>query len=180
MDPPSHIIVACSKKRDFVTIVPAHAIVLSAYCANLPPLPVSRPSTPTKPGETITIPVFVFHLPNPTLFPLLLAYLYTKRADLLRNILLPAHATSSTVPGLIQTHATSMSLKELFTAASKVKALWDNTCVLGIFDDPLFQVLEFAWDILVRALERKAMQSGPSRSVSTSSTQAEDASTVLE
>jgi hypothetical protein len=165
IDPPSHIIAACSKRRDYVALFPVHAIVFSAYCANVPALPVSRPTTPVKPGEAITVPVFAFDLPAPIFFPTLLTYLYTKRIDLLRNELLPTHGASSTAE-LMQAYV-SMSRKELILAASKVKLLWANTCVLGIYDEPLFQVMEFAWDILVRAMEAKGKQSGPNRSVDT-------------
>lgn len=156
VEPPSHIIAAHFNPGTRVTLYPVHAIILATYCANIPVLPVSKPPTPATAGESVTIPVVTLRMPNPAMFPTLVAYLYTKRSETLLKELLPAESTCAK-PELIRAHATSMTVEALMNCARKVWGLWTNASTLCVCDDKLFRSLEMAWEVLLEAL---AMKSG--------------------
>lgn len=74
-----------------VPLYPAHALVLAAHCTLLPPLPRSRPSNR---AASLTLPVVPLTVPSAETFPLMHAYLHTKRPDTLLAALLPVLASS--------------------------------------------------------------------------------------
>ncbi|CAL1709713.1 unnamed protein product [Somion occarium] len=87
-----------------VPLYPAHALVLAAHCTLLPPLPRSRPSNR---ATSVTLPVVPLTVPSAETFPLLHAYLHTKRPDNLLAALLPSLAAS--FPSATSNRASSSS-----------------------------------------------------------------------
>jgi hypothetical protein len=136
--PPTHMIAVYAStsnpsavaSKTKVTLFPAHEIVLSSHCANLPKLPQS--SCPS------TLPVVPLALPSPPLYPHLQNYLYTKNIAALENFLLPAsHAM----------HTTGLMRRLL-----AVHGLWGNACALGVTDEPFYAAIERIWASLHQSL----------------------------
>ncbi|KAF8637887.1 hypothetical protein AX17_002510 [Amanita inopinata Kibby_2008] len=138
--PPTHMLaVVCppSAGKTKVTLYPAHQLVFSANCANLPALP--SPSVPSSSATSLRLPVVTFRLPVPAAFPLLYSYLYTKRSDVLLASLAPECEND---------------LASVVRAAAIIQGLWQDTCVLGVVDPVLFDTIDLAWGRVVTALER--------------------------
>ncbi|KAJ7628662.1 hypothetical protein FB45DRAFT_749135 [Roridomyces roridus] len=147
-----------------VTLIPVHAVVLTIYCARLPPLiptPASQERTPT-----YKVPVQPLCLPSPTTFPLLSSFLYTKRSSHLLKSLLPTPpppTLTSTEGGPSESRTQHLSafaatLASTYTAQALLRhihtthGLWQNACVLGVHDDGLWEVLELVWEVLLTAM----------------------------
>jgi hypothetical protein len=167
-DMPSHVLgvyanhTAPGTSRQ-VTLYPTHNIVLSAHCANLPPIPAPSQPTPTVAPATLTVPVLPLCIPSPQTFPALQTYLYTKRIDALLAFLLPTmpptlpadagHAQTSALQRefpaqLARTH----SVAKLLSHAMRVNGLWRNACALGVHDDGLWTAITLGWEVLLDAL----------------------------
>ncbi|KAH9947849.1 hypothetical protein B0H21DRAFT_736614 [Amylocystis lapponica] len=73
-----------------IPLYPTHALVLAAHCTLLPPLPRSRPSNHT---TAVSLPIVPLTVPSAEVFPLLHAYLHTRRPDTLLASLLPSLAS---------------------------------------------------------------------------------------
>ena len=166
-----------------VPLFPTHALVLAAHCTLLPPLPRSRPSNKT---ATVNLPIVPLSVPSAETFPLLHAYLHTKRPDTLLGSLLPSlassfpaasSASSSSSRAIYVSQFTSEHLHRLAQAlasmaysqagphgalpglmahAKVINGLWRNVCALGVFDAELWGVLDLAWEIILAALTRVA------------------------
>ncbi|KAM6503518.1 hypothetical protein JOM56_000461 [Amanita muscaria] len=143
-NPPTHMLAvyasSSSNGKTKVTLFPSHQLVFSAHCANLPALPPSSPSSPSSSPSSDTqrrLPVVPFRLPVPATFPLLYSYLYTKRADVLLESLEPEHG----------------DMASLTRTAALIQGLWQNTCVLGVVDNVLYDTLDHAWGKVMSALE---------------------------
>ncbi|KIL56763.1 hypothetical protein M378DRAFT_133698 [Amanita muscaria Koide BX008] len=146
-NPPTHMLAvyasSSSNGKTKVTLFPSHQLVFSAHCANLPALPPSSPSSPSSSPSSDTqhtqrrLLVVPFRLPVPATFPLLYSYLYTKRADVLLESLEPEHG----------------DMASLTRTAALIQGLWQNTCVLGVVDNVLYDTLDHAWGKVMSALE---------------------------
>ncbi|KAH9851067.1 hypothetical protein C2E23DRAFT_860801 [Lenzites betulinus] len=75
-----------------IPLYPASAIVLSAHCSLLPPLPQGLPASGRR--AALTLPVIPLTIPSPETFALLHAYLHTMRPDTLLAALLPSLASA--------------------------------------------------------------------------------------
>jgi hypothetical protein len=125
--------------RTKVTLFPSHQLVFSAHCANLPAL--QAPSQPSSSDTERCLLVVPFHLPVPAALPLLYSYLYTIRADVLLGALEPEHEND---------------IASLTRAAALIQALSQNTCVLGVVDNVLYDTLDFAWGRVVTVLKTRS------------------------
>ncbi|KAF8523789.1 hypothetical protein BU17DRAFT_16394, partial [Hysterangium stoloniferum] len=168
--PPTHLLavyaradasIATSKvtPRRKVTLFPTHAIVLAAHCAHLPTLrPSKLPQIFRSPERTedtnITLPIVPLCIPSPSMFPVLQAYLYTKRADHLLGALVPnpAHGPVASASELIRQLAETQPIYTLMRAALRTHELWANAAALGVFDERLWLTISFAWHVLLGAL----------------------------
>ena len=140
-NPPTHMIAVYSSSaaagKTKVTLFPAHQLVFSIHCANLPALP--SPSQLPISERSRRIPVVPFRLPVPAAFPLLYSYLYTKRADVLLASLTPEH---------------EQDMASLTRLAALIQGLWQDTCVLGVVDSVLYNTLDDAWCRIMSLLEK--------------------------
>jgi len=176
-------------ERRKVTLYPAHSLIFAAYCSKLPPFPpagVPSPSQPSAPPE-LNVPVRPLCLPSPHTYPQLSCFLYTKRADILLQSLMPCLPPASLAQR--QEKETSPQSSQLVEFAAKlagtyttqallqhtmtVHGLWQNVCALGIFDDGLWETVDLAWQILLTAIaigtgNPQAMISHPAISSSSS------------
>ncbi|CAK5274446.1 unnamed protein product [Mycena citricolor] len=149
-----------------VVLLPAHTNVLALYCSRIPTLPPTPPvpahvvdsESGTLDPSRVRVPVQPLRLPSPSTFPQLLSFLYTKRADNLSKALLPPGPMSATVNAASSTRAQATLLAQTYTSqallkhAMDVHGLWSNATVLGIDDDPLWEVIENTWEILMWSL----------------------------
>ncbi|KAF8523776.1 hypothetical protein BU17DRAFT_43567 [Hysterangium stoloniferum] len=155
---PTHIIATYSQpnalQKQRISIHPVHALVLATNCANLPPLPYSKPDTPKYPGGTISLPVIPLAIHNPATFPILLEYLYTQRTDsLLRSLLPLSPCQSIPKPEDLAKHlGATCSSMTLRTHLQRIHGFWTNVAALGVFDEKLWRTMEAAWEVLHGAL----------------------------
>jgi hypothetical protein len=118
-----------------VALYPVHDLVLAATCTRLPSLrPRLRSDTST------AVPVQSLRLPSPSAFPLLLAYLYTRRADALLAGLLARRDGRVDVRG----------------AAARTHGVWQDAAALGVADEQLWDTLDLAWTAVSAGAARKA------------------------
>ena len=143
---------ALHKQR--LALHPSHALILAANCANLPPLPYSRPAPSSFPGSVVTLPVVPLCIPSPDTFPILLDYLYTRRGSRLLGSLLPLspRAEIQSPVQLSRELAEMVMVPTLRTHLHQVHGLWSNVTALGVFDEDLWRSIELAWDVLHKAL----------------------------
>ncbi|KAF8577824.1 hypothetical protein K439DRAFT_1363803 [Ramaria rubella] len=153
-DAPTHLFAVYSKSASQVALHPAHALVLAAHCSHLPPLPHSKPTQPESAGSILILPVVPLCLPNPSTFPILLHYLYTKRGDLLLASLLPMapRDANQSIEQLAQSFAATFTVQALLSHAARVHGLWSNVAALGVFDEKLWRGIEMVWEVILGAL----------------------------
>lgn len=153
-DAPTHLFAVYSRPASRVVIHPAHALILAVHCTHLPPLPHSKPVTPTFAGGALTLPVIPLCLHNQATFPILMHYLYTKRRDCLLASLLPMppHDVSQSLDQLSRSMAATFPAPTLLSHARKVHDLWCNIMALGVFDERLWRAIEMAWEVILGAL----------------------------
>ncbi|KAJ6481821.1 hypothetical protein C8R45DRAFT_1215633 [Mycena sanguinolenta] len=118
-----------------VGLFPVHDLVLRVHCANLPRLPLSKPSTSS---SHATVPVVPLRLPSPETFPLLHAYLYTRDTSSLLASLRPS---------------CDADMVQLAMHASRIHGLWRNACALGVVDEQLYDVIETSWYSTLGAMQ---------------------------
>jgi len=159
-DMPTHMFAVYGRQvnqpRTRVIMYATHSIVWAANCAMLPALPPSRPAVPAA-GERITIPVVPLRLPDPTSFPTLSSYLYTKRADRLLAALLPSPPPaevqgSEALQQYAQTLARTHGAQALVPYMNTIRGLWQNVSSLGIEDTGLWAMIDLSWEILLNAV----------------------------
>ncbi|KAJ7173135.1 hypothetical protein C8R43DRAFT_1119937 [Mycena crocata] len=122
-------------QKRHVSLYPFHDLVVGAHCANLPALPASQPSTSS---SRTTVPVVPLRLPSPETFPLLHAYLYTQQPETLLAALAPPCESD---------------LLRLATHSHKIHGLWRNACVLGVVDEPLYDIIESSWEQTIATMQ---------------------------
>ncbi|KAI0634346.1 hypothetical protein C8Q77DRAFT_1111196 [Trametes polyzona] len=168
-----------------VPLFPVSALVLTAHCSLLPPLPQGHP--PAGRRVALTLPLVPLTIPSPETFPLLHAYLHTMRADTLLTSLLPALASiipsMTTPPGHAagkQVYVAQFSsekllrfsrvlvsavykrggpqgaLGALMAHVKHINGLWQNVCALGVFDAELWGAMDLAWEIVLAAMTQVA------------------------
>ena len=150
---PTHVLATKAKPATRPFFFPVHAIILATHCARLPPFPQSASQTPAEAGSKITLPVITLSIPNPETFPIILHYLYTKHVDRLSSALLPLPLQDGkSIDELSQTYSSTFTVQALLSHVNRVHGLWSNTAAFGIFDGKLCDVIEMAWDVLLKAL----------------------------
>jgi hypothetical protein len=164
---PTHLLAVYGKSdnsgRASMSLYPAHNIVLSAYCANMPVLPYSSPLSPLLKGGRVQLPVVPICLPHPQSYATIQQYLYTKdRISLIMSMLptLPprgvlsggSSATAQYARDLAQTFTTQKILSLLRNA----HGLYRNMCALEVQEDLMWQLVSVAWEILLSALALSA------------------------
>lgn len=155
--PPTHVVAVYTQsttlQKQHISLYPVHALVLAATCANLPPLPYSKPAIPEYPGSTVTLPVHPLSIPSPEMFSAVIHYLYTLRTDALLRALLPipAHLAIPS-PEQLTREFSSYSPNTLRPYLNRIHGLWMNVAALGIFDENLWRTMEAAWEVLHGAL----------------------------
>ncbi|GJJ14747.1 hypothetical protein Clacol_010591 [Clathrus columnatus] len=152
---PTHILAVYSTPnatRKQISLHPVHSIILASQCAHLPPMLLISSNEPA----SLTLPVLPMRLPSPRTFNLLLRYLYTHRtSDILSALLpLPAHNCSDAAK-MSSRLASAYNSPTLISLVSAVHGFWSNVAALGIFEDPLWEVIDFSWEVLLGALESK-------------------------
>jgi hypothetical protein len=157
-----------STERRKVTLYPAHSLVFAAYCSKLPAFPpVDISATPPlRAPQELVVPIRPLCLPSPQTYPRLSAFLYTKRADILLQSLMPCQPPTLLMQSQEQeTPSQSSQLLEfaarlagtytpqaLLQHTMTVHGVWQNVCALGIFDDSLWETMDLAWQILLTAI----------------------------
>lgn len=180
--PPSHMVAVyslmsmCSASGPAVgrgpcfNFYPVHSIYLAAHCAHLPNFPTIASTwtppivTPGATSATYMVPVQSLCLPSPVTYPLILGYLYTKRADLLISEFLPTPVPVGLLAAAtrgVKDHkamrdyadhlAAAYTLPALLNYAVLVEGFWMNACTLGIVDHCLWEVIDVAWRVLMHA-----------------------------
>jgi hypothetical protein len=147
-----------------------HAALLSAYCAALP----QRAFPPSFSSETSGVPVVPVSLPHPATYPLIQGYLYTHNVPGLLASLIPlspsmlfpspfstpSSPTSTHQAQTIDTLSRTLTLPTLLTSASLIHTLHTNATSLKLVDSQFWETIEFAWDVVRGALERKVDLAG--------------------
>ncbi|TFK52754.1 hypothetical protein OE88DRAFT_1656321 [Heliocybe sulcata] len=160
---PTHILAIASSSQagasPSIALIPTHQIVLAAHCANIPSFP--KPSPASDSGR-VTIPIVPLTVPSASTFPLLHAYLYTKRLDALLTNLLPIPLqllpSATPTPDELKRASHHLASTAMFSAdhltryVSLVHSLWKNIVALGVFEKELWQALDLAWEVVVGAV----------------------------
>ncbi|KAF5345849.1 hypothetical protein D9756_011213 [Leucocoprinus leucothites] len=147
--------------RTKVMLYPVHSLILAAHCAKLPAFPVS--STDLTPQATTTtreikLPVRPLFLHSPKTFPILLEYFYLKRPEVLLRHLVPMSLPTTLIEqtdhheSVARVLGTALSVQGLIQQITVVHGIWQNVCALGVFDDELWSVIDFAWKLLLMSL----------------------------
>jgi len=143
-------------KKKRIVLVPIHALVFATQCAHLPPLTCPAPRAR---GEaevnTATLPVLPFPIPSPGTFSLLMQYLYTHQAKRILSVLIPVPSYTSSPQALSQKLTESCTVEALLSLLSTVYGLWRNVTNLGVFDEKLWQIIDFSWTVVRNALDTK-------------------------
>lgn len=169
--PPSTSSTPVSKRQ--ITLYPVHAHFLAMHCSRLPPFSPFE-DTLAKPKTLFKIPVRILCLPSPSTYARLSTYIYTRNPDVLLSSLMPLPPpvgilTPASIDGtpavplssdahrkLVITYiyqiASKFTTQTILQYSTVVRGLWQNTCVLGIFDDGLWEVMDVAWQILLAAI----------------------------
>ncbi|KAJ7291036.1 hypothetical protein C8J57DRAFT_1429666 [Mycena rebaudengoi] len=165
--PPTHMLALFSLPKDLgstarrqVTLMPTHTVVLALHCARLPKFssPSPTPAYTSDDRTQLVVPVQPLGVPSPASFPLLSAFLYTKRADSLLKSLLPCPPPAALdddrtlLPSFAARLAATYTGQALILNVLAVHGLWKNACVLGVFVDELWDTIDLAWEVLLTAI----------------------------
>ncbi|KAF8496918.1 hypothetical protein JB92DRAFT_2795890 [Gautieria morchelliformis] len=162
VDPPTHVVAVYSRSSSLqnrpVSLHPIHQLFLAANCAHLPPLPASRVETPELPGSIVTLPVVPLIFERPETFNILVEYLYTHNQENLQRALLPLAAFGSIPPPakLARELVRTCPTVTLQMTRYRLYALYGIVTTLGVFDQPLWRMMEVAWQVLRDALTNQA------------------------
>lgn len=159
-----------------VRLLPTHALVLAAYCAALPALPigVAEDLETTDDGCTrVTVPIVPMCVPEPETAGLLSAFLYTHDERQLVKALVgidvaapPSYDDSESKDedeadidtpihdAILHTSLllSSTPSSALIHRAKTIAALWRNMCAFGVHDAALWRALETSWAVVVGAV----------------------------
>ncbi|KAJ7334780.1 hypothetical protein DFH08DRAFT_879371 [Mycena albidolilacea] len=168
---PTHVLAISTGPDDVHLTFPVHALILTAYCSKLPPLPPRAPRAST----SVHLPVLLLALPSAPAFAILHAFMYSKRLDAVLTALFPIPppflraltyksvcATLQCGPDLhnLSAHLCAVSGGEvsvLMTHTAHVKELWQDMVALGIDDPALWDTVELAYEIVLGALNLALM-----------------------
>lgn len=164
---PSHMLAVHGppdpKEKSFtelpVQMYPVHALYVAAHCAKLAPFPpqINTPEGVSEGREFILPVVFVFSS-SPTTFPLLLEYLYRKKANILFARLIRLSKPPAKIPGLNKQEQLAISLGTLGSRPQVTQILhtlngfWENTCSLGVYDNDLWTAIDSARNVVLMAM----------------------------
>lgn len=161
---PSHVLcVVNPQSKQPGQLIPAHALIYAAHCANFPRLSRATPHVDAQ-SKSARLAVVPLYVPSPSTFPLLNSYLYTKRAERLLATLAPLSSSalaaipvghqgaSNTLSALGRAMSESFPLPTLVEHAAVVHGLWANVMQLGIEDEVLWWALETSWEILTSGI----------------------------
>jgi hypothetical protein len=152
---PTHLLAVHSAGSRQGILVPVHVLILATNCAHIVvPYPYSEPTVLGVAGSTLTRPVYPLCVPSPSMFPLVLKYLYTRCLDEVFEELLPrppvVEEGSEAQPSKM--YAANFEYRELLKYACRVYGVWGNVVALGVFETRLSVAIEDAWAVLVDAL----------------------------
>ncbi|KZV99003.1 hypothetical protein EXIGLDRAFT_712565 [Exidia glandulosa HHB12029] len=156
---PTHMLAVWSKEphpagqRRPVGLFPVHDVMLAANCAHLPAFPASIPPPPLTEGDTIRVPVVPLCVPHRASFGILQNYIYTRKAELVLAHLIPKPPTGVPRMQVTQVVGESLTPAALATYLMRIHGFWSNVCALGVFDDALWRVIDFAWGFVMDALK---------------------------
>ena len=164
---PTHLFAVYDKSengaRTSMSLFPAHNIILSSYCANMPPLSLSPASPPLEKGGPIQLPVVPMALPHPQSYGHIQRYLYTKdRINFFMSMLpsIPPQAVfkgaSSATVHYAKDLATTFSMPRILALLRNAHGVYRNMCTLGIQEDIMWGLLNVAWEVLLTALALSA------------------------
>ncbi|KAF8584615.1 hypothetical protein K439DRAFT_1281042, partial [Ramaria rubella] len=154
---PTHLVAVYSKpsalQKQRISLHATHGLILAANCANLPPLPYSKPDIPAYPGTMISLPVVPLAIQSPDTFPILLEYLYTQRSEYLLRSILPLSSRGPIPPPdqLVGELLATCSPITLQNCLYRIHGLWSNVTALGVYDEKLWRTMEAAWEVLQEA-----------------------------
>lgn len=162
---PTHLLAVYGKaectggQQYSMSLFPAHNIVLSAHCANMPNLPFTSPSPPSQSGGPIQLPVVPMALPHPSSYGHIHQYLYTKdRVAFIASLLpsLPPQAvfrgSSSATTHYARDLATTLSTQRILALLRNAHGVYRNMCALDVQEDVMWALLNVAWEILLTSL----------------------------
>ena len=161
-DAPTHMLAVYTPGTQplSVKLYPVHGAILAAHCASIAPFPASHPSPPATPDEPLTLPVVPLNLPHAESYPLLSAFLYTRRADSLMASLMPSPPPAATAGEagdiLLRRYArviaATFTSRAIYQRLQTVYGLWANACRLGVFEHGLWMAIDQCWEVLLTAL----------------------------
>ncbi|KAI0033032.1 hypothetical protein K488DRAFT_78147 [Vararia minispora EC-137] len=156
---------------DTAYIFPTHMLNLAIDCAQLPRL--TRMPALLRADGTVDLPVVQLNVPHAEAFAPLHAYLLTHRIDRFLGMLIPvspsllspargssasagagplAHINPQQLAVAVVQTAAGDRRAALMSLVHSIKAVWRNTCSLGIFDRELWAALDIAWETVLTAL----------------------------
>ncbi|CAE6433819.1 unnamed protein product [Rhizoctonia solani] len=144
-------------------LFPAHSLVLATQCAALPSF--GSTTRELRDDNTFTAPLLGLALPAPNHFEPLFLFLHDHSANALLASLLPLPQAafgriSLETDGITErlTHALSdwLSFRTLLSTLKTVHGVWANAVALHVDNDRLWKIIDFAWRVLVAAVERSA------------------------
>ncbi|KAI0061084.1 hypothetical protein BV25DRAFT_1805967 [Artomyces pyxidatus] len=177
--PPTHILAVFSSASskhpasDNAILIPTHHIVLAANCAHLPRFPPSRAQH--RANGMAVVPVIPLTVPTAEAFAPLHNFLVSHRLDRFMAALLPvppellsgaragssssnplAHVSAPQLATYLAASAAGDKLSALMGLTRSVSAVWRNACALGVFDRDLWAGLDFAWEVILGAMNMVA------------------------
>ncbi|KAI0703043.1 hypothetical protein BC835DRAFT_1319635 [Cytidiella melzeri] len=148
-----------SSAKASMSLFPAHNIVLSAYCANMPSLPYSSPPAPAQQGGPVQLPVVPVNLPHPQSYAHIQQYLYTKdRVSFIMSMLpsIPPQGvlsgSSSATAQYAKDVAATFTTQKILALLRNVHGTYRNLCALEVQEDLVWQLINVAWEVLLTAL----------------------------
>ncbi|KAF6758682.1 hypothetical protein DFP72DRAFT_887923 [Ephemerocybe angulata] len=161
---PTHVLALCSAPSPspsspcmaaIQSVIPVHALVLAAHCANMPSLPSTSSSiSATSAVGLTTLPVVPLVLPSPSTFPILAGFLYHKNTHTLISQLLAPLPVPPTlevsqvleIPALGRVLA-GQGKEVVVKMCERVWGLWMNARAVGVVEEEVWDAVEVAWEV---------------------------------
>lgn len=164
---PTHLLAVYGKSENgakaSMSLFPAHDVVLSAYCANMPSLPYSSPPPPSQKGGPVQLPVVPISLPHPQSYAPIQQYLYTKDRVSFIMSMLPAIPPQGVLGGSSSATlqyagelAGTFTMQKILALLRNVHGMYRNMCALEVQEDIMWQLINVAWEVLLTALALSA------------------------